>query len=182
MLDRKSAAFGYCVLRPAILSYIMNELIEKLSTSKLYKFSDWKNNDIPSVCAGVYSIYESNGEFLYIGMAGAALNQSKIEAMQKEKKKSGLQDRLGSHASGYRSGDRFNIYIGDLYVLKTLSNTDIDNISKRLDSFDSHIKKYIRQNLSFRYLITRHDQVRELETYIQINGINNVLPKINAKG
>ncbi|HCE4735566.1 TPA: hypothetical protein NGU80_004777 [Vibrio parahaemolyticus] len=159
----------------------MNELIEKLRTSDLYEFSNWKNNNIPDVCAGVYVIYDSDENFLYVGMAGAALTAEVIAAKEKAKKKSGLRDRLGSHASGYRSGDRFNIYIGDLYVLKTLSNQTIDNISCAKESFDSHIKEYIKQNLSYRYIITNHDQVRELENYIQKNGIAGELPLINSK-
>ena len=160
----------------------MKELIENLRTSKLYRFSDWKDNTIPNICAGVYAVYDSDENFIYIGMAGEKLNKEKIAAKEKAKKKSGLRDRLGSHATGYRSGDRFNIYIGDLYVLKILTQTDIDNISLGRDSFDSHIKSYVKDNLSYRYLITSHDIVRQLETYIKKNGINGELPKINAKG
>jgi len=160
---------------------MMNELINKLNESNLYAFSDWKTNDIPNVCAGVYSIYDSHGNFLYVGMAGAELTKDKIDSKIKNKKKSGLKDRLGSHASGYRSGDRFNIYIADLYVLKTLSTDAINNISDKLESFDSHVKAYIQKNLHYRYVITEYNQVRELETYIQKDGINGILPIINPK-
>ena len=88
---------------------------------------------------------------------------------------------MSSHATGYRSGDRFNIYIGDLYVLKTLPKKSIDNISMGKESFDLHIKSYITDNLSYRYVITSNAVVRELETFIQKNGIDGVRPKINAK-
>ena len=140
---------------------MMNELINKLNESNLYAFSDWKTNDIPNVCA--------------------ELTKDKIDSKIKNKKKSGLKDRLGSHASGYRSGDRFNIYIADLYVLKTLSTDAINNISDKLESFDSHVKAYIQKNLHYRYVITEYNQVRELETYIQKDGINGILPIINPK-
>ena len=159
----------------------MKNLANKLGASKLHKFADFLHNDIPNICAGVYSVYDLSGDFLYIGMAGAELNKTKVEAKEKAKKKSGLQDRLRSHASGYRSGDRFNIYVGDLYVLSTLSAGDIKKVAERAVSFDSHIKSYIRDNLSYRYLITEHSQVRKLEAYIQKNGISGVFPKINGK-
>ena len=48
-----------------------------------------------------------------------------------------------------------------------------------IDTF--YLKSYIADNLSYRYVITSHDVVRRLETYIQKNGIDGELPVINAK-
>jgi hypothetical protein len=61
----------------------MKELIENLRTSKLYRFADWKDNTIPNICAGVYAVYDSDENFIYIGMAGAELNKEKIAAKEK---------------------------------------------------------------------------------------------------
>lgn len=38
----------------------MNEFVEQLANSPIYYFKDWKNNNIPSVCAGVYTIYDQH--------------------------------------------------------------------------------------------------------------------------
>lgn len=96
----------------------MISLVQKLSESPLYHFIDWPNENLPKIAAGVYTVYDAKGKFLYVGMAGAELTETKIQTKQHSGKRSGLFDRLNSHASGYRSGDRFNIYIGDSYVLR----------------------------------------------------------------
>lgn len=114
-------------------------------------------------------------------MAGAELSQEKIDNAVAKSKKSGLRARLGSHASGYRSGDQFNIYFGDIYVLKQLNQSDIAAISQRKISFDSLIKSYIHKNLSYRYLVTQNVTVRALENHIQIFGIRGALPTINKR-
>jgi len=141
---------------------------------------DWPNKNIPRVCAGVYSIYDANGKFLYVGMAGASLTKDKVDTLMKiPGRKSGLLDRLGAHASGYRSGDRFNIYICDLFVLSTLTKEQIHGISQKKLSLDSINKQYIRQELSYKYLVTENALVRNLETHIKANGINGIRPSIN---
>ena len=87
----------------------MQEHVESLATASLHRFADWPNRAIPEVCAGVYTVYERSGKFIYVGMAGAQLTEEAIENKQAAGKRSGLFDRLNSHASGYRSGDQFNI-------------------------------------------------------------------------
>jgi len=160
----------------------MKYLVEKLNSSPMYKFMDWPNRDMPSIAAGIYTIYDNHGQFIYVGMAGADLNEFKINDKIKSNKRSGLFDRLNSHANGYRSGDRFNIYIGDLFILPILNSNEIKKILDKELSFDTFIKNYIRKNLSYKYLITPNTVVRELEKFIQVNGINGELPSINAKG
>ena len=160
----------------------MQSYIEALASAPLHRFGDWPNRDIPNVCAGVYAIYDKAGAFIYVGMAGAALNEQAIAKKVADKKRSGLADRLNSHASGYRSGDRFNIYIGDLYVLATLTAEDIAGVSAGKIPFDAFIKTFIRAELSYRYIVVPNTVVRELEGYIQTNGIDGVLPSINGRG
>ena len=112
-------------------------------------------------------------------MAGERLNSVAIAAKKQAGKQSGLFDRLASHATGYRSGDRFNIYIGDLFVLPQLSSSQIADIAARRISFDSLIKSYIRSALSYRYIVLPNEEVRRLERHVQREGIKGVKPLIN---
>ena len=113
-------------------------------------------------------------------MAGAGLSKNKVKQLKEIKgRKSGLFDRLGSHARGYRSGDKFNIYICDLFVLKSLSSSQINAIANKRIFLDAITKKYIRSNLSYRYLVVESGVVRDLERYIQEFGINGETPSIN---
>lgn len=157
------------------------EQTEQLCFAPLNAFADWPNREIPNVCSGVYAIYDDQDNFIYVGMAGASLTARVVANKIKNGKKSGLYDRLNSHASGYRSGDRFNIYIGDLYVLKTLASSQIRSISDKSQSFDSYIRDFIRSNLHYRYLITPNTIVRGLEAHIQKNGIRGDKPTINSR-
>ena len=160
----------------------MQEHVESLATSSLHRFADWPNCAIPEVCAGVYAIYERSGKFIYIGMAGKKLTEEAIEEKQAAGKRSGLFDRLNSHASGYRSGDQFNIYISDVYVLRTLSKNDIAGISSGTKSFNALVKEFIRAELSYRYVVVPNTVVKKLEEYIQAKGIKGELPVINGRG
>ncbi|MDB4634113.1 hypothetical protein OAG76_01780 [Rubripirellula sp.] len=159
----------------------IERFLKKLQSSPLHEFSSWPNKAIPNVCAGVYAIYESGGKLIYVGMAGAALTPDAVHRKTKEGKKSGLLDRLNSHATGYRSGDRFNIYIGDLYLLRTLTSQQIEQIASGTLSFDSLIKEFIRRELCYRYVVAPYNQVRRIEAYIQTNGLGGFLPTINGR-
>ena len=159
----------------------MKRFTQEIQLSPLHEFSSWPNHDIPNVCSGVYTIYEADGTLIYVGMAGAALNPDAVLRKTAQQKKSGLVDRLNSHASGYRSGDRFNIYIGDLYVLRTLTSQQIAQIVSGNLSFDSLIKAFIRRELSYKYIIAPHHQVRRIETYIQTEGLGGIYPTINGR-
>jgi hypothetical protein len=161
----------------------MRDLTAKLSNAELCRFGDWPNRDIPKIAPGVYTIYDRTERLLYVGMAGAGLTEAKIKSLAENPSRcSGLYDRLNSHASGYRSGDRFNIYIGDIFVLPTLSKEQIRQIAGAEISLDAIIKAFIRKNLSYRYLVTRNTETRTLEDHIQRQGIDGVLPSINGKG
>jgi hypothetical protein len=157
----------------------LKDLAQELAKPTLNRFADWPAPDLPRVSAGVYAVYDPQGTFLYAGMAGATLTETRIAAKVKAGKQSGLFDRLASHATGYRSGDRFNIYIGDLFVLPTLTPKKIADIASRKSSMDSIIKKFIRNNLSFRYIVLPNSKVREFERYIQREGIDGQKPLIN---
>ena len=40
-----------------------------LETGPAYRFSDWPNPDVPSVAAGVYTVWRGE-QFIYVGMSG----------------------------------------------------------------------------------------------------------------
>jgi hypothetical protein len=90
-----------------------------------------------------------------------------------------MRDRLGSHASGLRSGDQFCIYVADFLVLPNLSIEDITAIHKREVRMDILVKEYVHQNLSYRYCLTENgDQARKLEKLI-VNGALGNPPLLN---
>lgn len=167
--------------RASIRPSNLEELVKQLSEAPLFQFSDWPCPDLPRVASGVYAVFDSSGAFLYIGMAGANLEGAKTEYEQKPGKRSGLLDRLNSHATGHRSGDRFNVYIGDLFVLERLTAEEIRAISNQELSFDSLIRDFIRKNLSYRFIVTAHTEVRPLESFIQTHGIDGTKPSINPR-
>ena len=65
----------------------------------------------------------------------------------------GLYTRLQSHASGRRSGDQFCVYVADRLVLPTLSQDDIDAIVSGRHQMDVFVRRYIHQNLCYRFVM-----------------------------
>ena len=115
-------------------------------------------------------------------MSGKDIDEMNIEDIRNEGKKKGLITRLESHWSGQRSGDQFCVYISDLYVLQNLSSQDIVLISRREKRMDDYVRDYIRNNLSFRYILMKNGKdCFSLEKFIQIQGLNGETPSINGK-
>ena len=72
----------------------------------------------------------------------------------------GLQDeakwlwtRLGSHASGRRSGDQFNVYICDRFVVPALTPDQLRGIGQGELLLDQMTKDFIRRHLSYRFVV-----------------------------
>ena len=65
----------------------------------------------------------------------------------------GLYTRLASHASGRRSGDQFCVYVADRLMLSTLSASDIAAISSGEHQMDAFVRRYIHENLRYRFLM-----------------------------
>ena len=87
-----------------------------------------------------------------------------------------------SHASGVRSGDQFNVYIHDFYVISTLVQSG--NYEPAKGVLDKLTKDYIHQNLSYRFVsFLSNDSdaiVRSLEKKIQ-SGSFGLTPILNGK-
>jgi hypothetical protein len=96
------------------------ELLRSLESGIAYRFSDWPNESVPTVTAGVYTIWDAD-RFIYVGMAGRALRPEDLDSPDEPRKAKGLRDRRNSHASGRRSGDQFCVYVCDRFVVPTLT-------------------------------------------------------------
>src|SRR5262249_21591857 len=105
----------------------------ELSHGTAYSFSDWPNPSVPKFGAGVYTIWDKDGRFIYVGMSGRGMTDKTIRRNTPQ----GLYTRLQSHASGRRSGDQLCVYVADRLVLPTLSQTDIADIASGRHSMDA---------------------------------------------
>jgi len=131
----------------------LNDLADPLLSGSLYRFSDWPVTEVPEVAAGLYSIWKGD-QFVYIGMSGRSATPEELERRRQIGKTFGLFNRLAAHASGRRSGDQFCVYVADVFVLPQLTAGQIRDISKRYITFDSLVKAYVHDHLSFRFMET----------------------------
>ena len=99
--------------------------INGLAQGPLYWFRDWPNQAVPTFCAGVYTIWHSDGRFVYVGMSGRSIKSESVPGPLPY----GLHTRLSSHFSGRRSGDQFCVYVADRLVLSDLTPANIEDIS-----------------------------------------------------
>ena len=133
----------------------MNEgLKERLGpeSGEAAPFSAWSVESV-SRAPGVYTIWRRD-EFVYVGMAGD------------------LRTRLRSHASGRRSGDQFNLYVCDRYVVPHLATDELTALAAGDRSLDDRTKAYVRTHLGFRYVETPSVvEARLLEAEIREHGL-----------
>jgi hypothetical protein len=142
----------------------------EIEHGEVYAFADWLINrpDIPRVAAGVYTIWEDD-RLIYSGMAGASLTAEDIarqktpadirreeKGQKPSRKHCGLGDRLRAHAAGRRSGDQFCVYIGDRFVIPTLTPAQQTAIGAGTLSLDQLIREHIRRALTYRYTQTNN--------------------------
>jgi hypothetical protein len=118
-----------------------------LAHGAAYSFRDWPNSAVPTFGAGVYTIWHQDGRFIYVGMSGRGITSE----TPKRNTPQGLYTRLQSHASGRRSGDQFCVYVADRLVLPTLSQDDIAEIASGRHQMDAFVRRYIHENLSYRF-------------------------------
>jgi hypothetical protein len=86
----------------------------------IHRFSDWPNESVPKIAAGVYSIWDS-GRLIYVGMAGRGPAAKDVSAPDEPLKAKGLSTRMNSDWSGRRSGDQFCVYVRDRFIVPILS-------------------------------------------------------------
>jgi hypothetical protein len=135
---------------------------KRLTSGPIHWFSDWPIGDVPRSGAVVYTIWDRDGSFNYVGMSGRSFTGG-----AESNGKAGPWGRLNSHASGRRSGDQFCVYVADRLVLPTLHNR-ISEIADGSLSLDVATRDYIRTNLGFRWIMMESGKAAfELERRLQ---------------
>jgi len=118
-----------------------------------FRFASWPNDRVPRRAAGVYTIWREQ-EFLYVGMSGrGAKAEDFVTGQGHEDQAKGLWTRLSSHASGRRSGDQFNVYICDRFVVPSLTPRQQQDIGEGRLLLDQMTRDFIRGHLSYRFMI-----------------------------
>ena len=128
-----------------------DDVASALGTGDSHSFAGWPNAAVPQFGAGVYTVWDGGGRFIYVGMSGRGIT----DQTARRNSPHGLYTRLASHASGRRSGDQFCVYMADRLLLPTLSPTDIVSISSGEHQMDAFVRRYIHGNLSYRFLMLR---------------------------
>jgi hypothetical protein len=121
----------------------------ELGAGAAYSFADWPSPEVPTFGAGVYTIWDNEGRFIYVGMSGRSITAE----TSRPNTPHGIYTRLHSHASGRRSGDQFCVYVADRLVLPKLSQEDIAAIASGRHQMDAFVRLYIHENLSYRFVI-----------------------------
>ena len=128
-----------------------------LTSGPLYWFSAWPADGVPRTGSAVYTVWDRDGSFVYVGMSGRSSTATGR----------GLWGRLNSHASGRRSGDQFCIYVCDRLVLHGLHN-QLAEVAAGALSLDEATRIYVRERLGFRYFsVPTPSAAFELERSIQ---------------
>ena len=141
--------------------------------SKLFKFSDWPNKDIPSVAAGIYAIWNDD-ELFYCGMSGREIEKNQ------HKKKYGLVTRLDSHAIGRLSGDQFCVYVANRLVIPTLKQSDLPLFANGQLKLDTLTKRYIHEHLEYQYvLVDSSAEAYSIETEARSGKLFGQKPMLN---
>ena len=135
-------------------------------------FSENVRDHIPNKGSLIYTVWDKDENFLYVGIAG----------LQRDLAKRSPLSRMISHASGVRSGDQFCVYIHDFYVVPKLVETGVYEPSKGL--LDKLTKAYIHENLFYRFqAIEGSDsdrKVRDMENEIKRGAYGFSAPFLNG--
>ena len=129
--------------------------LARLQDGPKFRFADWPNHQVPRRAAGVYTIWRED-ELLYVGMSGQGAQAEDLVAVpgpDDTTKAKWLWTRLDSHASGRRSGDQFNVYVCDRFIVPTLTPGQQRDIANGKLLLDQLTKTYIRQHLSYQYAV-----------------------------
>jgi hypothetical protein len=149
----------------------MESEIEALAHGRPFWFADWPVTDVPTNGAIVYTIWDREGRFIYVGMAGRGGLRSVSSA--------GPRGRLASHASGRRSGDQFNVYVCDRLVLPSVRNR-LQEIAAGTLPLDRETRTFIRDRLGFRFVsVGEGTTALALERRLQRGGLACGKPFLN---
>lgn len=157
-LDRTSSSRDYAVL-------------EAIRSGPLFRFSDWPPEQLPAG-PGIYTVWKDR-VLVYVGIAGRSASPPGQPPSES------LRSRLGSHASGRRSGDQFCLYVCDRLVLPGLEGR-LAEIGDAKLSLDDLTRDFIRGHLSFRFAsVSDYPTALRLETSIKRLGLGAGRPLLN---
>ncbi len=160
------------------LSVMTNYVLDGYDLSALFdsstssiSFSEDPRRHIPNKGSIIYSVWDKDEKFIYIGISG----------LQKSLEKRSPLSRMISHASSRRSGDQFCIYIHDFYVIPKLIKKG--DYKPSIGVLDKLTKDFIQSNLSYRFVGFETDNsdviVRSLENQIK-SGAFGFSPSLNG--
>jgi hypothetical protein len=102
---------------------------------------------VPRQAAGVYTVWR-DGEFIYVGMSGrGAQREDFVADSGRPSQAKGLWTRLNSHASGRRSGDQFNVYVCDRFIVPGPTPAQQHQIGQGQLLLDKLTRSFIRGHL-----------------------------------
>ena len=155
--------------------------ISALAAGKRFPFRSWPVEAVPRIAIGVYTIWEGE-RLLYVAVAGRSLDPEKIARLRLSgSSPKGLFDRLKNHVSGRRSGDQFCVDVCDRLILPALTETEWQAISGGTLSLDALTRTYIRERLSFAFVILdSYADARKVEEKIRAGGPGAGGPLLNA--
>lgn len=134
--------------------------MNELQFGEEFTFAAWPDGKVPPA-AGVYTIWRT-GAFIYVGMSG------------------NLRRRLNSHASGRRSGDQFNIYVFDRFVVPGLTAEQQEAVERGDLLLDGLTREYIRTRLTYRFVVQQGIvEARLLERAVQAGLLPAGRPYLN---
>jgi hypothetical protein len=154
--------------------------VDVLQAGPLFAFADWPEDQVPRRAAGVYTVWQQD-ELIYAGMSGrgAELEDFVARAGQPGKAR-GLWTRLNSHASGRRSGDQFNVYVCDRFIVPFLTPDQQHAVAGGHLLLDQMTKAFIRGGLSYRFLLCRGGaEALAIERAVRSGGLPAGRPFLN---
>ena len=113
--------------------------LSDLFLSSPISFRDDCRKHIPTTGSVIYTIWNQEDDFIYVGISGT----------QKSLEKRNPQSRIQSHARGARSGDQFCVYVHDFYVIPEIVKKSTYEFSR--GHLDRLTREYIQSNLSYRF-------------------------------
>jgi hypothetical protein len=116
--------------RSVFIMSLPDQIIYELSRGVARPFARWPDPTVLVFGAGVYTVWDNDGRFIYVGMSGRGITAETV----RRNSPLGIYTRLHSHASGRRSGDQFCVYVADRLVLPTLPQDEA--LSRRLRACD----------------------------------------------
>jgi len=127
--------------------------VEELASGTLFRFADWSSDLVPRRAAGVYTVRRDE-KLVYAGVSGrGAQREDFVVDSGGPSQAKGLWTRLNSHASGRRSGDQFNVYVCDRFIVPGLTPAQQRQIGQGQLFLDELTKSFIREHLGYRFAV-----------------------------